>query len=224
MSARDEWKHQAARLHYRYVVEIVEACGLCPWAERARANKRLRDEVILAGGEDDAIAAALAALDRWAKDDGAEVGFLLFPRLPLDRAGFETFTARVRDADGARHELGAIPFVAAAFHPDAEPNESDAERLIPFLRRTPDPCIQVLRADVLDRVRSSAPQGTQLIDASALEAMISGAASAPPLRERIARANLETARRMGIGELRARLDAIRADRDATYRSLAPIDP
>jgi hypothetical protein len=218
-----DWKREAIRLHYRYVVEIVEACGLCPWAERARTQKRLREEVILEPGDADAISRSLAALDRWANDGNAEIGFLLFPRSPHGRDAFASFTARLRDADAERHELGAIPFVLAAFHPDSKPDDSDPERMIPFLRRSPDACVQVLRTSVLEKVRSSAPQGTQLIDVAALEALITGHAPPPPLRERIARANLETARRIGIDELRRRLDAIRADRNSTYRDLPPID-
>ena len=53
---------------------------------------------------------------------------------------------------------------------------------------------------------------------TSLEAVLSGTAQAP-LRERIARANLDTATRVGIEAMRARLDAIRRDRDDTYRAL-----
>ncbi|HEX4446201.1 MAG TPA: hypothetical protein VH044_05680, partial [Polyangiaceae bacterium] len=125
----------------------------------------------------------------------------------------------LRDADSRRHDLGAVPFVFAAFHPEAEPDTADPERLIPFLRRTPDPTLQVLRASVLDSIRSGASQGTQFLDMASLEAVITGTVQ-PPLRERIARANLATAERIGITALRARLDDIRRDRDETYRALA----
>jgi hypothetical protein len=40
------------------------------------------------------------------------------------------------------------------------------------------------------------------------------------VRDRVGRANLETARRVGVDELRACMDDIRRDRDATYRKLA----
>jgi hypothetical protein len=158
----------------------------------------------------------LAVLDRWADDERIEIGFLIYPKLALGRPDFDDFVARLGKRESERHPLGKIPFVFAAFHPEAEPDTSDPERLVPFLRRTPDPCIQALRATVLDRVRSGAPQGTQFVDLIALE---SGQMSPVPLRERIASANLETARRMGIGELRGRLDAIRRDRDETYEAL-----
>jgi hypothetical protein len=119
----------------------------------------------------------------------------------------------------ARHALGEIPFVMAAFHPDASPDLAGAERLIPFLRRTPDPTLQLLRTTEVERVRSGSPQGTQFFDASVHDAFTE---SPPPLRERIARANLATAQRLGIDELTRRLDEIRRDRDDAYRSLPPL--
>jgi len=149
-------------------------------------------------------------------DAEAEIALLIFPRIGLGRAEFEQFVGRVQDADASAHALGAIPFVFAAFHPDAAPDLSDAERLVPFLRRTPDPTIQLLRAAAVDRVRAGTPQGTQFVDIRLLDA---DAVAPVPLRERIARTNLATVKRMGVGEMTARLDAILRDRDATYRGL-----
>jgi hypothetical protein len=213
-----EWMREAVRLHRRYQNEIVDAFGLCPWADRATQDGRVRERVLL---QTDAtsMAASLSVIDEWMSDGGADVGFLIYPRLTLGRQGFHEFAARLRDADGPRHELGSVPFVFAAFHPDAAPETSDAERLIPFLRRTPDPTLQLLRASTLDGIRSGAAQGTQFLDMASLGAVMSGTAQAP-LRERIARANLDTATRVGIHVMRERLDDIRRDRDETYRALA----
>ncbi len=144
---------------------------------------------------------------------------LLYPRLRLNRLEFERFMAQVRTADAERHEIGCIPYVFAAFHPEAQPDLSDAERLIPFLRRTPYSTIQLLRSDVLDRVRSATPQGTQFMDVRALELLESDAKAPVPLRQRIARANLSTVTRMGVEEVSRRMDETTADRRATYREL-----
>lgn len=212
------WVREAARLHERYVIEIVEQFGLCPWATRARLGGRLRVEVSLQD-EDTSLEPSLSFLDRWARDEGMEVGFLLFPRLSLARAEFDRFTALVRAASSKRHDLGAAPFAMVAFHPEASPSLEDAERLIPFLRRTPDPCIQVIRVAVLDRVRGTIPEGTQFVDVSLIEAAASGAAAEMSVRDRVCHTNLETAHRIGVDELRRRMDDIRRDRDATYRRL-----
>ncbi len=212
------WVHEAMRLHQRYIIEIVEQFGLCPWATRARLGGRLRVEVSLQT-EDMSLEPSLDALDRWAHDDGMEVAFLLFPRLSVARAEFDRFTALVRAANTKRHALGAAPFAMVAFHPDASPSLEDGERLIPFLRRTPDPCVQVIRIAVLDRVRGTVPEGTQFVDVNLLEAAASGAGAEVSVRDRVCRANLETARRVGVDELRRCMDEIHRDRDATYRRL-----
>jgi len=222
LEAKDDadsaWVREATRLHQRYTVEIVEHFGLCPWATRARLGNRLRVEVMLQNDDGD-VGPALAVLDRWVPDDGMEVGFILFPRLALARAEFDRFVSRIRADDARRHELGSAPFAMVGFHPEASPSLEDPERLIPFLRRTPDPCIQVIRIAVLDRVRGSVPEGTQFVDVALLDMSVTGPAEVS-VRDRVGRANLETARRVGVDELRACMDDIRRDRDATYRKLA----
>jgi hypothetical protein len=215
--AAEAWVREATRLHDRYVVEIVEQFGLCPWATRARLGGRLRVEVSLQTDDADT-GKALDTLSRWATDESMEVGFLLFPRLALARAEFDRFTSKVRSEEATRHELGLAPFAMVAFHPAGPPSLEDPERLIPFLRRTPDPCIQVIRIAVLERVRGSVPEGTQFVDVALLDAAVTGPVEVS-VRDRVGRANLETARRVGIDELRRCMDDIRRDRDETYERL-----
>jgi hypothetical protein len=213
-------EEQALRLHHRYEIEIVEACGLCPWAERARLEGRVQPLVVLAD-DADALDASLAVMKQLEATPRIEVALLIYPRCELDRLAFQSFVARVRDADAARHPLGSIPFVMAAFHPDAAPDLSHPERLIPFLRRTPDPTIQLLRADALDRVRGGAPQGTQFFDpTTAMDLAMPQTDVIAPLRERIARANQNTVEQLGVAEMERRLRDIRRDREQTYRELA----
>jgi hypothetical protein len=211
------WTREATRLHRRYLLEVVEACGFCPWALKARLTNRVRVAVLLE--KDDALVEpSIAAIDSWADDDEVEVGFLIYPRLPLARGDFDRFAARLRSADTDRYGLGEAPFAAAAFHPDAEPDIVHPERLIPFLRRTPDPCIQIVRTASLARVRSGTPEGTRFLEMAVFDPS-PGEEVGPSLRERVARANFETVQRMGLDQVRGRLDAIRHDRDATYGAL-----
>jgi hypothetical protein len=163
------------------------------------------------------VSATVSAIGDLVRDKDAEIALLIFPRIGLERAAFERFVARVHEADARAHPLGSIPFVFAAFHPQARPDLTDAERLVPFLRRTPDPTIQLLRATAVDRVRAGTPQGTQFIDIRLLD---SGDENPLPLRERIARTNMATVNRMGVDRMASLLDAIIADREQTYRRLA----
>jgi hypothetical protein len=212
--SRAEWEQQTLRLYRRYEEEIVAACELCPWSSRVRREERVGERVLL---EDDALdlAPSLAAIEELV-NAGVEVGLLIYPRVSVRRNLFEQFAAALNKAEVARRPLGKAPFVFAVFHPEAAPDLAEPERLIPFLRRTPDPTIQLLRSSVLDKVRAAAPQGTQFVDPAALRTL---QASEPSLRERIATANLATTLRIGVETLGRRLDDILRDRIETHRTL-----
>ncbi len=208
---------EALRLYRRYQIEIVEALGLCPWAVRARLDHKVRSRVLLQN--DASLEPSLAAMADVARDTAAEVVILIYPRFAGRRTLFEQFVARLRDADAKRHPLGEIPFVMAAFHPDATADQTDPERLVPFLRRSPDPSIQLLSSAVLERIRDPAPQGTQFLDASLLDSLVESVPAPIPLRERIAKANFATVAEMGLDVFDARIKDILRDRDETYRAL-----
>jgi hypothetical protein len=224
----DAWTEQALRLYRRYELEIVAALNLCPWAEKARLEGRVREHVLLQTDDASVEPSLLAIRDADSARDAptaapeVDVALLIYPCLQIGRVDFDDFAARIRDAEAARHELGRVPFVSAVFHPHATPDRSQPERLIPFLRRTPDPTIQLVRASILERVRERAPQGTQFVDLASLDTSASNNGDVT-LRERIARSNLMTVERIGIAELTRRLDEIQRDRDISYRALA-TDP
>jgi hypothetical protein len=217
----DVLRREALRLYRRYQLEIVEALGLCPWAERARLGGRTAERVVLTSTPDTPV--ALGAIEELERDPRVEIGFLLFPRLSLAQRPFERFVSALGEAD--RRRRADDPFALAAFHPHAEADTTDPERLVPFIRRTPDPTIQLVRMSSLDRVRKGPQEGTQLVDIRVLMRAMTSPTAVPPLRERIAKTNLETIERVGLETVKARLDAIRADRDATYAALrSPREP
>jgi hypothetical protein len=216
--ARVQWEAETLRLYRRYEQEIVDACELCPWSVRVRREARVAERVLLQEDCED-LSPSLAAIEELLHV-GAHVGLLIYPRLRFPRNPFEQFAAALNKAEVARRNVGEAPFVFAVFHPEAMPDLAEPERLIPFLRRTPDPTIQLLRSSVLDKVRSSAPQGTQFVDPSALLTL---QAAEPSLRERIATANLATTMRIGVTALGDRLDDILRDRIETHRSLLRIE-
>jgi hypothetical protein len=209
----EAWSREVVRVYRRYQSEIVEACGLCPWAERARIDGKVREFVIME--TDRAVSASsLSVMSEIFADEKIEIALLIYPRLRTQRVEFERFVARLRDADSRRHPLGEIPFMFAAFHPEATADVSNPERLIPFLRRTPDPTIQLVRASVLEKIRGRTPQGTQFFDSKTLLEDLEK--PAPALRDKIAQANFETVRKLGVDELRRRLDDILRDRNESY--------
>ncbi|MFW5921465.1 MAG: DUF1415 family protein [Polyangiales bacterium] len=217
-----ELGRQAVRLYRRYEVEVVQAFGLCPWAERARQEGRVHERVVPSPApEPPAVAKVVREL---ADDARVHIGLMLFPRFDVDRIGFERFVGEVRRCIDSRRDAspGPRPDAAlAAFHPDAEADLASAERLVPFVRRTPDPTIQLVRQSVLDRLRESRPHGTGLVDLDTvdLDAFMAQPDPGPPLHERVAEHNLETVEREGVARLETVFEAIRADRQHAYADL-----
>ena len=187
---------EALRVYRRYALEVVEGFDLCPWAAYARRDGRVVEHVILAENQAEP-AQSLAHLARLVNEPKTEIALFIYPDLELDRLGFESFVRTLRERDAARYPVGEIPFAMAAFHPDARADLGDADRLIPFLRRTPDPTILVVRQTGIERVRGNSHEGTAFFDLTTL-----GVAPMPQkeplsLRQRIGQANLETTLEVG---------------------------
>ena len=208
-------RNEALRVYRRYMLEVVEGFTLCPWAAAARRDGHVVEAVILAENQADP-RQSLTLLDSLKNELETDIALFIYPDLELDRLGFESFVRTVRERDAARHEVGTIPFAMAAFHPDARPDPSEPERLIPFLRRTPDPTIQVVRRTALDRVRGSSQEGTSFFDLSNLGSLPLPQKEPVSLRQRIAQANLDTALEVGIDTLEALFQDIRRDREESY--------
>lgn len=208
---------ECLRVYRRYAVEIVESLGFCPYAERCRTEGRTREVVVL--DRTLALDRALAEVDAIARGaPHVEVALLLFPRADVSRLALARFVERLRAAHQAAP--GGLVMAMEGFHPDAQPDLRAPERLVPFVRRTPDPTIQLVRHSVLDRVRRATPSGTAFFDPGTTDLAALLREPAPrPLHERIAEANHATVAARGVDEVRARLDDILRDRDASYAAI-----
>jgi hypothetical protein len=196
------------------VVEVVERFGLCPWADRARREGRVT-EVVFDQTNPDAFDPSLASMAQLATRSAIDVALFIYPCIALNRLDFEHFARRLRALDADRHPPGEIPFAMAAFHPDALPVLVNPDRLVPFLRRTPDPTLQLVRESTLTRVRGDA-HGTSFYEPHLVNV------SSPPepdIRERIARTNHEMVTRVGVETLEAVFADILRDRDETRARL-----
>ena len=196
-------ERETRRLLTRYQIEVVERFGLCPWAEPART----RGEVLVAVVDPHA---AGAALDAFLADPRATIGLVVMPRLDGDARTLR----RLRD------ELLAGPRAAvlalADFHPDVDRDEATAERLVPWLRRSPDPMLQAVRHETLASFRRTSPT---LPPAEQLA--VRAGTAAPPRVEpsaAVAAANLARVRADGVA-IAAALDEIARDRAASYAAL-----
>lgn len=214
---------EARRLFLRYAQEIVEELGFCPWAAEARLAGRVRIEVVTSAAAD--IAHAVELVMSIERDEAREIGILIFPALALDRIDFQHFAAAVREAYAKRGSQGDVRLAIADFHPNAAPDLGSAERLVSFVRRTPDPVLQLVRERALASVRLAPDVGTRFLDPATLADGSKGVpVPAEPVSARIARANLRTVERLGVDRVRALLDDILQDRQRSYASLGLAPP
>ncbi len=193
---------EVRRILDRYLVEVVEAYDLCPWARSARLGGEITVDVVWRMPTVDAwVAAATTALAL----PSTRVAMIVAPECTLDR-----------DALGAlRDEVAArIPTAGVAhFHPDATLDLASPARLVPFVRRSPDPLLQLVPLAILDGVRAAPP-----VTDRAHQAQMLGGHAQPPREDvaaRIARVNHATVV-ADHAAIAATLDAIAEDRRAAY--------
>lgn len=216
-------EREAVRLCRRYIDEVVLPFDLCPWAAPALRQQRVEiltisEPVEQVGTELEAAADQGArALAACARRTNTELVLLIYPLFRLGRYDFDVLLRALRDRHAPTH------YVMAAFHPQADLDSTNAERLVPFLRRSPDPMVQAVRSDVLERINPGRGTGTAFVS---LDRFLAGdLESAPELspRERVARANWEAVQRLGSERLTDVLASIHDDRLRTYRSLGLLD-
>lgn len=161
---RDPPEARVQALHDRYLAEVVEDLGLCPFARRCREQGRVARPLFYSDdAEPGTVALRLAELGRARPD--VEVVLLTFvlPRAPThpwhDVDAFEELVRAVRDAYEALPAT-ELRFYMVGFHPGLQGPDPrrplTPDGLVPRLRRTPDPVIQCIRADLLDQVRRQA--------------------------------------------------------------------
>ena len=214
MNGQNEIERETLRLNRRYLTEVVERFALCPWAPRSLSEGQVVECVFQQENADD----FTPSLDRLSELEGRlkiEVALFIYPLLGAGRLDFEHFARGLRTLDHDRHEIGKVPFALAVFHPDATPQLEDPERLIPFLRRSPYPTLQVVRTTALERVRGTEVEGTAYLDLELLGLPALTGPAPLSLRERIARHNLTTVEREGVDAVEGVITSILRDRDET---------
>ncbi|MBL9101854.1 MAG: DUF1415 family protein [Myxococcales bacterium] len=161
--APDPAEEAVQAVHERYQREAVEDLNLCPFARRSREQGRVHRPLVYASEPEPAAAAARRLREISREHADVEVVLLTFvlPREAEhawhDVDAFEEVVKAVRAAYG---EHTRPRYYMVGFHP--RPRMSDgrrkptAESLVPALRRSPDPVIQCIRADLLDDLRKQA--------------------------------------------------------------------
>jgi hypothetical protein len=194
---------EVRRLLDRYLVEVVEAFNLCPWARSARTGGEVG--VAIVWGARPSIDAWLAAASDQLARVETRVAMIVAPELALSPAELRAD----REQLARRLPLAGV----ADFHPDAILDTASPARLVPFVRRSPDPLLQCVPLAILDAVRTqtappSLSQQAQLLGGVAYTGQ-------QDIGDRIAVTNHERVLRDGA-ELTRILDDIAADRRRSY--------
>jgi hypothetical protein len=186
----------------RYLREFVEALELCPFARKCRETGRLARYVFRGSHPTEATLTAIAELERTAEDQ-VEVALLIYSEFIAGLAAFEEFRDEVRTS--------LRLFYGVAFHPELPVDLSDANRAVSFLRRSPDPTLQLVRIATLERVRAGRPTGTLYVDPARISpAELSALHRSMSVSDEIAEANLRTLRTHNAAELERMLTRLRA--------------
>jgi len=150
-------------VHDRYLLEVVEGLGLCPFARRSREQGHVHRPLVY-GDDPSPPHAAQRLREVLVSDPDAEIVLLTFVgstiEPPWARArDFDDFVKNVRAAYGETEPL----FFMVGFHPGSgrpdpgeDPPPLTRDSLVPQLRRTPDPVIQCVRGEVLQQARATA--------------------------------------------------------------------
>jgi hypothetical protein len=208
------------KVYERYAVEVVEHFGFCPWARASRESGEVTLRVVFSTDLND-FGESLAALSELHQaPGGSDIALFIYPLLDLDRLGFDDYVRRLRaHAETVVPKLDA--YAMAAFHPRASADLGHPDRLVPFVRRSPDPTLQLVRKSALSAIKGLA-HGTAFLDVSALSIDAFKALQEPApkaVRERIAEQNLATVRDRGPDAIEAVLEDIASEREALHTAL-----
>ena len=226
-SFAEELRATTLKVYERYAVEVVERFGFCPWARAARESGQVTLRVVFSADHDDfdESLSLLSELHEQASDTGGtDIALFVYPLLDLDRLAFEDYARRLRARAEAGPHFGHGPldaFALAAFHPSANADLSHPDRLVPYVRRTPDPTVQLVRKSALFGIKGLS-SGTAFLDVSTLTADAFKALQEPApkaVRERIAEQNLTTVRDTGTAAIDAVLTDIAEEREAAHQRL-----
>ncbi|MBP6632373.1 MAG: hypothetical protein KBG28_26010 [Kofleriaceae bacterium] len=182
----------------RYIIEVVEGWGLCPWAAPARKAGEL--VIDLRWPPDDSDDAMVAVIEGW-----------LAAKVPIGLMVLPAATTSPREHRAVRERLSArVPSVIIAdFHPEAgDTPPRNPAHLVHLLRRSPDRMLQVVPADHLAGL---APATTMM---RADQAKVLGGHLDLPVdpRTRIAEDNWRTVGERGADVLLALLAELAAER------------
>lgn len=203
-------KEAALDRNSRFIEGFVEELNVCPYAKRSRLTGTARRFITPAGNEQFGadhpdVAEAFAAV---AENPETEVVQLICPRIVLTGKDWASHVKGLTEELHQRHGRSVVG--VAAFHPELSFREDRPAALVPLFRRAPDPTIQWIRLDAIERVRAGRPMGDIALpgaDAD-LEAFLQRQ-RLPSVEAEISAANARTVDELGLEMVLRMLDGYR---------------
>ncbi len=186
----------------RYLDTFLEPHSFCPFSRGGRQRAQTLRLVHYADTAD--FAPFLARIHEAARDPSKLVIQVIVPMIEVSAEAWIRFC---HEATAAGNEVlragvggGHDVFAVAPLHPALRYTTTNPFALIPLFRRTPDPTIQWVRLDAIERLYAGRTGDTEYVDPDHVAAFLARPRR-NPLFERIAQTNMKMAQRLGIPEV-----------------------
>lgn len=136
----------------RYLREFIESLAICPYARTCRETGRLHREVLLHTQPDaEALVQRIQELSSPEFAD-VEVALLILPLLDMSALDFDRFVRGVQRTYQKQRPAGVSGYFVVAFHPENDMRLDNPDVAVRFMRRSPDPTIQLVRPEAIARL------------------------------------------------------------------------
>ncbi len=206
----------------RYLETFLEPHSFCPFSRGGRQRGQTLRVVHHADAPD--VAPFLERLLAAADDPSRAVVQLIVPMIEVSPEAWSAFCHALTAAgnERLRAKTGQDVFAVAPLHPELPYRTVNPFALIPLFRRTPDPTIQWVRLDALEKLYAGRGGDTTYADPDDLEGFLARPRK-NPLFDRIAETNERMARRLGIAEVERTLASLSRQAKERYARLLLSD-
>ncbi len=194
----------ALEANERYLQTFVEEHSFCPFSRGGRTQGQTARFVYYA--DTDAMQPFLDFMIAAARDPSKVVVQVILPLLDVESQDWSRFcyeltsAANARLPENLRASTGGDVFVVAPLHPNLAFTAQNPFSIIPLFRRAPDPTIQWVRIDALEKLYENRSRDTIYVPFDQMEVFLQRPPP-KPLFDRIAESNLRMAKRLGIPEV-----------------------
>lgn len=214
---------EALRANDRYLHAFIEEYSFCPFARGGREAGQTKRYVHYAdaASPEELVDGLVELMLRIAADATQVVAQVILPLIEVEPEPWIRFCDELTALGHARlRDAGSGPAVLAfaALHPRLAYSDQNAFAMVPLFRRAPDPTIQWVRLDGLEKIYEGRDSEVRFVDpANVLEFLRDAPPPRPPLYDRIAETNRKMARRMGLPRVEAMLAEYHADAQRAYQ-------